>query len=153
MNIRYATNVDRAKIIRLVKATLNELGFKYAPDTSESDLQNIDKEYKMQGGVFLIMEDDKQELIATGALKKEGVGIFKIRKMYVRLADQKKGYGREILIKLLELARSKGATTVVLETSNLMISAQQLYRSFGFVETDQQPASPRCDITMVKKLK
>ena len=95
MNIRYATNNDRAKIIRLVKATLNEFGFKYAPDTSESDLQNIDKEYKMQGGVFLIMEDDKQELIATGALKKEGVGIFKIRKMYVRLADRKKGYGRE----------------------------------------------------------
>lgn len=152
MDVRSATNRDKAKIVSLVKVVLNEFGFDYAPKTSEADLQDLEEYYSENSGVFLIMENDKQELIATGALKNMGSQTFKIRKMYVRKVDRKKGYGKEILNNLLQIAQEKGASRVVLETSSTMISAIYLYQSFGFEIKGQKPVLPRCDITMSKKL-
>ncbi|MGB5819002.1 MAG: GNAT family N-acetyltransferase [Saonia sp.] len=152
MNIRDATHRDTNNIIQLVKTVLKEFGFQYSPDTSESDLMNIHQEYLDNEGAFLIMEDNAHTLIATGALKKIGDGCFKIRKMYVHKLHRRNGYGKEILIRLIEIALKKGATTIVLETSALMISAQNLYASFGFEVIAKKPTSPRCDITMVKKI-
>tara|TARA_R110002072_G_scaffold106447_2_gene232485 strand:+ start:28423 stop:28908 length:486 start_codon:yes stop_codon:yes gene_type:complete len=152
MNIRNATHKDRTKIIRLVTTILKEFGFEYSPDTSELDLQNINQEYFENGGAFLIMEDYSRKLIATGALKRIDKGYFKIRKMYVHKAYRGKGYGKEILISLLKVAQNKGAKSIVLETCNTMVAAQNLYKSFGFLTTDQKPVSPRCDIVMIKEV-
>ncbi len=152
MNIRNATHKDTDKIIRLVKTVLKEFRFEFSPDTSESDLMNLKKEYLDNEGAFLIIEDNTDTIIATGALKKISERCFKIRKMYVHKLHRRNGYGKEILIRLIEIALKKGASTIVLETSILMISAQNLYASFGFEITDQKPISPRCDITMVKKI-
>ncbi len=151
MDVRSETNRDKAKIALLVKVVLNEFGFDYAPETSEADLQDLEEYYYENGGVFLIMKNDKQELIATGALKNMGSQTFKIRKMYVRTVDRKKGYGKEILNNLLQIAQEKGALRVVLETSSTMISAIHLYQSFSFEIKGQKPVSPRCDIVMSKK--
>jgi ribosomal protein S18 acetylase RimI-like enzyme len=98
------------------------------------------------------MENDHKELIATGALKKIDDRTYKIRKMYVGEAHRKKGHGKEILSKLLEIAQGKGAETIVLETSESMVAAQNLYKKFGFRESEQKSVSPRCDITMIKRI-
>ncbi len=152
MNIRKANNDDIENIVRLVKDGLKEFGFAYSPQTSEADLHDIDHEYSQNDGVFLIMESNQKELLATGALKKIDSHTYKIRKMYVGKPHQKKGYGKEILRKLLKIAKNKGAKTVVLETSISMVAAKNLYKKFGFMESAEQPVSPRCDITMIKKI-
>jgi len=152
MNIRKAGKNDQENIVRLVKNGLKEFGFTYSPQTSEADLKNIDREYFQNDGVFLIMVNDRKELIATGALKKIDDRTYKIRKMYVANTHRKKGYGKEILTNLLQIAESKGAESVLLETSKSMVAAKNLYKKFGFTESAEQPASPRCDITMVKKI-
>ena len=152
MNIRRANTSDKENIVRLVKNGLKEFGFAYSPKTSEADLLNIDREYTQNDGVFLIMENDHKELIATGALKKIDDRTYKIRKMYVGEAHRKKGHGKEILSKLLEIAQGKGAETIVLETSESMVAAQNLYKKFGFRESEQKSVSPRCDITMIKRI-
>lgn len=152
MNIRRANIDDKRNIIQLVKKGLKEFGFSYSPQTSEADLLNIDREYIQDDGVFLIMENDQKELIATGALKKIGDRIYKIRKMYVNKPHRNKGYGKEILSKLLKIAKSKEAKMVLLETSERMTAAKNLYKKFGFVETTEKPVSPRCNIMMEKKL-
>tara|TARA_R110002124_G_scaffold251205_3_gene416408 strand:+ start:17842 stop:18309 length:468 start_codon:yes stop_codon:yes gene_type:complete len=152
MNIRNANHRDRNKIIRLVKTILKEFEFECCPYTSESDLHNLNGEYFENDGAFPIAEDDSNQLIATGALKRIDVGYFKIRKMYVDKAYRGKGYGKEILISLLEVTRKKGSTTIVLETCDVMVAAKNLYKSFGFKVTDQKPSSPRCDITMIKEI-
>jgi ribosomal protein S18 acetylase RimI-like enzyme len=113
---------------------------------------DIDREYTQNDGVFLIMENDHKELIATGALKKIDDRVYKIRKMYVSKPHRKKGYGKEILSNLLEIAQRKGAKTVVLETSASMTAAISLYKKFGFIESEKKPISPRCNITMIKKI-
>lgn len=152
MKIRSAHNTDQENIVRLVKSGLKEFGFSFSPQTSEADLLNIEREYTQNDGVFLIMENNQKELIATGALKKIDDSTYKIRKMYVSNSHRKKGYGKEILNKLLDVAKSKGAKTVILETSESMTAAKNLYKKFGFLESEEKPVSPRCDITMIKKI-
>jgi len=152
MNIRKANTDDIENIVQLVKDGLKEFGFTYSPQTSEADLMDIDREYHQNDGVFLIMENNQKELIATGALKKIDDRTYKIRKMYVSKPHRKKGYGKEILSKLLEIAQTKGAETIVLETSACMNAAINLYKRFGFMESMEKSVSPRCDITMIKKI-
>jgi hypothetical protein len=60
MNIRRANIGDIENIILLVKNGLKEFGFTHSPQTSEADLQNVDREYTQNGGVFHIMENNRK---------------------------------------------------------------------------------------------
>ncbi len=151
MNLRRANIRDTERIVKLVKSGLKEFGFVYSSETSESDLLNIEREYFGNNGIFLVLENNNK-LIATGAIKEIKKNIFKIRKMYVDKSQRGKGFGKQILIHLIEFATSKGAKNIVLETSILMTNAVQLYTIFGFQISKQKPSSPRCDLTLVKRL-
>jgi len=150
MYIRTYNKNDKDNVIHLVKEGLAEFGFTYSKETSESDLMDIEKEYFDNNGTFLIMENDNQEIIATGAIKEIKIGTFKVRKMYVHKSQRKRGYGKEILIHLLRFAKDRRAKIVLLETSSQMTAAIGLYKSFGFELSDEEPVSPRCDITLTK---
>ena len=152
MKTREANNDDIEKITHLVKEGLQDFGFTYAPKTSEADLMDIQSEYFKEGGTFLILEDDQQQLCAIGALKKLSPGIFKIRKMYVAHKYRGKGYGERILLKLIQEARYKNAKQIILETSHKMKAAINLYQKHGFEEVDLQSESPRCDMTLMKSM-
>lgn len=80
------------------------------------------------------------------------MGIFKIRKMYVSNYYRVNGYGRKMLNHLIEMGIKKGASKIILETLYLMKAALNLYRFYGFVESNYKPTSHRCDITMIKKI-
>lgn len=151
MKIRKANIIDTEKIIRLVNKGLKEFEFDYLPKTSESDLANINEEYLDNDGSFLVIDLDT-DVIATGALKKVDNETFKIRKMYVDQDYRREGYGKQILVELIEIAKSKNAKVVVLETSKSIIVAINLYVSFGFEVLTQKSDSPRCDITLIKIL-
>ncbi len=151
MILREANKHDTPQIIALVKAGLREFGFRYAPESSESDLLDIHQSYAAAGGTFLVILDDHQ-LVATGALKKIDKLRYKIRKMYVDQAYRGQGFGRQILEALLQVAHDRGAQSVRLETSRRMKAAIRLYQRFGFKEVTTSAESPRCDICMVLDL-
>lgn len=152
MKIRNADAKDRDDIIRLVKDGLKEFDFEYSEATSEADLENFIEEYFEHNGAFLVMIDANEKIIGTGAIREIEEGVYKIRKMYVDKGQQGKGYGKAILVELLDFARKSGAKTVKLETSTSMIAATGLYKRFGFELTKDQPLSPRCDLTMTKTI-
>ena len=150
IKIRMANNNDTKEIILLVVQGLNEFGFEIDFNTSESDLLNIDEKYNKNGGVFLIAENNEAQLIATGGLLKITDNLYKIRKMYVAKSYRGKGLGKHILTELENHASKNGAKKIILETTNLMVAAIGLYKSFGFKEGSEVLDSPRCEISMVK---
>ncbi len=152
MKIRAFVKTDKDAVITLVKNGLKEFGFEYDNTTSESDLVDINKEYFTNNGTFLIIENEVSQIVATGAIKEVRKNIFKIRKMYVVKTYRKKGLGKKMLTALIEFARQKNATQIFLETSSAMISAINLYRSFGFELSKNNPVSPRCDCTFIKNI-
>ena len=56
MKIREFNHEDLDNIIKLVKQGLSDFGLTYSSETSEADLENIQKEYFQDGGTFLILE-------------------------------------------------------------------------------------------------
>ncbi|WP_424989291.1 GNAT family N-acetyltransferase [Flagellimonas sp.] len=148
MKIRTANNKDTSHIKKLVAACLREFGYEYLSQTSEADLQNIDKIYYANNGVFLIGLNDENEIIATGGIIEVNRGCFKLRKIYVAEAYRGNGFGKQIVEMLIKIAQLKKANQLVIETSSKMFAALSMYLSIGFQVSRGKITSPRCDIRL-----
>jgi GNAT superfamily N-acetyltransferase len=69
-----------------------------------------------------------------GAFKKSVHGLAEVKRMRVRPDLQGRGYGKLILERLESLAKELGYIGFHLETSDLQVGAQKLYRKNGFQE-------------------
>ncbi|WP_251368825.1 GNAT family N-acetyltransferase [Polynucleobacter sp. MWH-Braz-FAM2G] len=72
------------------------------------------------------------ECVGTGRLVKLGVGEFQIGKMAVLARFRGRGIGKQILKKLVDLARTQGAIKIILHSQ---ISAIPFYEKLGFQAT------------------
>lgn len=142
-NLRRATNEDRVAIMLLVAESLAEFGMRPDPATSEADLTDLEATYDASGGIFLIAE--REGLVGTGGLILLDERTAKIRKMYVRADLRGQGIGSAILKRLIEEAKARGRTRVVLETMSPMVAAQAMYERYGFQPVEGEAESPRCD--------
>ncbi len=86
------------------------------------------------GGRVYVAEVDG-EPVGVGGLKLLGEKVGEIKRMFVRPEARGLGVGREIVVQLIEDARTLGCETLVLESATFMHSAHALYRSVGFVPT------------------
>ncbi len=137
----------------LVKKCLEELNLIYSPDSSESDLQDIEATYLNNSGAFEIIQTKDAKIIATIALLRINPGTAKLRKMYVAKGYRGLGLGRLLLGKIIENAIYLGYHEILLETVQTMKAAIHLYESIGFRRVNQAMAmSPRCDIVMKKSI-
>jgi putative acetyltransferase len=151
--VRNGTNDDTAQVVDLVSVTLTEVGLVFSPETSESDLLDIEKTYTENGGAFIIIETLNGKLVGTVALLKIDSGTCKLRKMYVDQAYRGKGFGELLLKMAIKKAEDLQFTSIVLETVHSMKAAINLYLKHGFRSVSGIViASPRCDMVMVKKL-
>ena len=89
----------------------------------------------LPGSPFIIL---RKRGIAVGCgfavIESNHVGLFGIA---VRESERRKGYGREITEKLLELGRQRGAETAYLQVDKPNESAISLYSKIGFREEYQ----------------
>ena len=98
--------------------------------------------------LYLLLE---AEVVATVALKHEGVGVFELTKMAVTSEHQNKGLGRVLLCAALQRFSELGGNTLYLESHSSLTPALALYESAGF--RHQAPPTPsdyeRADVYMV----
>jgi putative acetyltransferase len=145
--IRTATNRDRDKIIDLVKRTLPEFDYVYAPDTYESDLANIEANYTHKGGTFEVIETFDSDIIGTVALQKADNNTCWLKKMYIDSNYRGLKLGDLLLKKALQKAVKLHFKEVCLQTAQSMSAAINLFKKYGFVIKEDGD-----DITMSKKL-
>ncbi|HLI09214.1 MAG TPA: GNAT family N-acetyltransferase [Ktedonobacteraceae bacterium] len=113
---------------------LNGLGghFGFLDETLNPDLNDILRTYVEQGEIFLVAEDEEGNIVGTGALVREAGGVGRIVRVSVESRQRRKGIGRAMVQRLLELARQRGYHRVVLSTNLGWDDAIGLYRSLGF---------------------
>jgi GNAT superfamily N-acetyltransferase len=93
-------------------------------------------------GIIYMIEADG-EIAGTGAIKKLGKNIGELKRMYVRPKFRGRGYGRQLLDKVLEAGEEFGRTSYILDTPPFADAAHHIYRSVGFKD---RPAYPETEV-------
>lgn len=80
--------------------------------------------------VFVARDGD--DAVACGALRRHGHGVAEVKRMYTIPERQGEGIGRQILERIVSLAREEGLTRLVLETGHVHHAAYHVYERAGF---------------------
>lgn len=105
------------------------------------DMDDIQKSYFENGGIFLVMTDDDQ-FICTGAIRKLEEGVCELKRLWLLTEYHGRGLGYRMLEELLTFAREAAYKRIRLETDpNAQSQAVSFYKKIGFYEipgyTDQ----------------
>ena len=143
--IREAVNKDIPEIKKLVFGILDEYGLLPDAESTDKDLDDIEKYYFNNNGWFAAVLSDVGEIKATTGLFGIDEYTCELRKMYLDKAHRGKGIGRYLLEYSLEKAGELGYNSVVLETASVLKEAISLYEKYGFREQSEGHLSGRCD--------
>ncbi len=144
VNIREALNDDSPQIRNVVFTVLREYGLQPDPETTDKDLDDIEKEYFSRGGYFGVIELNS-EIVATVGIYKISSSTCELRKMYCASKYRGKGIGKKLLEHSLMIAGKLGFSRVVLETASPLVEAVHLYKKYGFIEYTPEHLAARCD--------
>ncbi len=149
--IRNANNGDGERVRELVFAALYEFGMTPDPGGSDSDIMDIEANYTSRGGIFEVIEDRAGRLLGTAALYPMDEETIELRKMYFAPEFRGRGYGKQMLARMVDTARALGYRRIYLETAAVLETAVHLYTRFGFREARERH-TPRCDRAFVFEL-
>ena len=134
IEIRQYLPGDKNAVWTLHNEALAETGAQPGNGPWDDDLHDIDGHYLSPGGSFLVgLVDGK--IVAMGALKRIDEAAGEIKRMRVAPRHQRRGYGEAVLLALENLAQRLGLSQLKLETTDVQLAAQQLYKKNGYRET------------------
>lgn len=133
--IRTFQPVDQQVVFDLILSGLGQRFDEIRPEYNP-DIYDIQRHYLDEDASFIVVEDGGH-IIGCGALVKEDGSdvIARIVRVSVRTDQQGKGLGRMMSMHLIDLARKRGFSKVLVETNSEWTSALRLYQSCGFTET------------------
>ena len=105
-------------------------------ETLNPDLGDIATSY---ASALFLVACDRDAIVGTGALTPQADGVAIISRMSTALAYRRKGVARAVLSRLVEHARERRCTRVVLGTNAGWEDAIAFYRAFGFSEMRRTP--------------
>jgi putative acetyltransferase len=109
------------------------------PEYVDDHLEDL-SDLKPPTGIIYLLEVEGN-IAGMGAIRKLSTAIGEIKRMYIRLFYRGRGYGKQMLKKLIEAGREFGCSLFLLETSKFMTAAQHIYKSAGFIEREEYPES------------
>lgn len=107
--------------------------FGWIDETRNPDLDDIVASYVERGHAFVVAKIGA-ELVGTGGLVIEREGVGRIVRMSVGRMYRRKGIGRTLIAHLLDVARQRGFSQVLVSTDLGWEDAAGLYRHCGFTE-------------------
>jgi len=109
------------------------------PEYVDEHLEDLTSLKTPDGIIYLLVVEG--DIAGMGALRKLSDEIGEIKRMYIRPLYRGRGYGKQMLNRLLEAGRGFGCSSFRLETAKFMTVAQHIYRSAGFIEREEYPES------------
>jgi len=109
------------------------------PEYVDAHLEDLTSLRPPDGIIYLLVVE--RDIAGMGALRKLSDEIEEVKRMYIRPIYRARGYGKQMLDKLLNVGREFGCSSFLLETSKFMTVAQHIYKSAGFIERKEYPES------------
>ena len=126
---------DQPAVRSLILEGLGE-HFGSIDETLNPDLNDIAAAY---ANALSLVACDGDVIAGTGALTPQADGVAIISRMSTAAAHRRKGVARAVLTRLVEHARERGCSRVVLGTNAGWEDAIAFYRAFGFSEMRRTP--------------
>jgi GNAT superfamily N-acetyltransferase len=133
LNVEFLTWYSKEMLERS-SVNAEEMVGKTISEYVESFLDDFVKIHPPEGIIYVLEVEDK--IVGMGAVKKLEKGVGEIKRMYIRPEYRGRGFGKELLKKLIDKAKEFGFSTVRLESAKFMPTAHHIYRSVGFKERD-----------------
>jgi putative acetyltransferase len=114
--------------------TLDESIAYYESRHELKDMDDIQKNYFENGGIFLVMTENDQ-IICTGAIRKLEDETCELKRLWLLTEYHGQGLGYRMWQELLSFARAKGFKRIRLETDPVAQGrALNFYQRLGFYE-------------------
>lgn len=144
MHIRRFVPSDTQGVIDVIlPIQREEYGIAITPQ-DQPDLSAIPAFYQSGAGDFLVAEAEGG-IIGTIGMKDIGDGQVALRKMFVAAPwrGRYRGVAQALLDALMDLARTRGVTEILLGTTDKFLAAHRFYERNGFTpaDADSLPAS------------
>lgn len=107
----------------------------------QQELASLPTHYGAPRGVLLLVQSDDW-FVGCAGLRPLEPGVGEIKRLYLRKEARGKGWGRKLLDRLIEFARTKNYQTLRLDTLPFMHAAIGLYQSAGFKEITAYYSNP-----------
>ncbi|MBW3112717.1 MULTISPECIES: GNAT family N-acetyltransferase [Bacillaceae] len=114
--------------------------FGFIDHSLNPDIHDISLEYDGNEHHFFVGRE-KDEIICTGAIRRESEHTYQIVRMSVLSPYRKCGLGRIMLQHLEEKAYSLGARRLILETNKRWADAIRFYQNNGFTYMEEDEVS------------
>lgn len=137
MSVRDAGG-DEVELVR-------ELFLEYAATLGvDLGFQDFDRELDELPGnyVALLLGEVDGAVAGCAGVRKFGLGVGELKRLYVKPEFRKHGLGRELSEEAIARARAAGFRSLRLDTLPTMASATALYRSLGFHEIEPYRHNP-----------
>jgi len=122
--------------------TLEESIAYYESIAKLRDVEEFQRAYLENGGVFLVLSEDGR-LLGTGALRLLEGGVGEIKRLWLLPEYHGQGLGYRLMRALLDAARERGCTRVRLETEgDPQTRAYRFYKKMGFSEIPRYGEDP-----------
>jgi len=99
-------------------------------------LRNIEDTYTRKGHIFLVAEIDGR-VVGTACLVFEDHARGRVVRMSVARAHRRRGVARSLLRRIIECAKSRALSELVVATQAEWADAMGCYRAAGFVPFDR----------------
>ena len=124
------------------RPTLEESIAYYEQDWPIPDVEDFQHVYLENGGTFLVIRDGAA-IIGTGALRRLEEGVGEIKRLWLLPQYHGQGLGYRMMQALIAVAREKGYTRLLLQTSPFyQPRAFAFYRQLGFYELPRYEVTP-----------
>lgn len=133
--IREIKQTDLSCVLSLHKISMIAVNAYKGDGPWDNDLKDIKNSYK--NGIFLVGLINCN-IICMGAIRKINNLQCEVKRMRTVPQEQGKGYGAEILKKLIAYAKILNYHEIMLETSDQQQAAIHLYIKHGFKETRKE---------------
>lgn len=153
MNItieKIASAEDLEEIKTLFREYVAFLGISLSFQSFEEELAKLPAKYAEPEGAIYLAKVDGQSAGCVALWKLEE-GVCEMKRLYVRPAFQGLGLGKKLAYVIMEEAQRKGYTKMKLDTLRRLESANRLYKSLQFSETNPYNYNPEDDVAYFEK--
>lgn len=128
--IRPATKGDIPRLIDIIHETIESYGYIFELEFELPDFLDYDGFYGSGKGELYVVEEDGK-VVGCGAIKLNG-DIPYLSRIYVDQRFRGKGYGKAIVVYLMDRNRVFGHVELELWSDTLFRTAHKLYEGLGF---------------------